>query len=233
MKKIFVDRSSDDEIHSDFLKFGRGEYRDRYLVEAKKQKDFYSIKTGPEYVNFLVRKCLEKIPGKVSVKGIIVSTTNLSDEAKFEISDVSNFQGIRKMKIETESESSNFIELMNKYPRVFFALSFEGPDFFLKVKAKAPKSAKPGKESEDGPRANFCTIKTKDKTIVDELIFDKKDFNEISINHTLFVEDIVYPKDMNSLKPEEIRERSKRKGKIVRKVVVDGKEIVGESEFIA
>ena len=35
VKKIF-DGVSDDEVHSDFLKFGRGEYKNKYLLEGKR-----------------------------------------------------------------------------------------------------------------------------------------------------------------------------------------------------
>lgn len=233
MKKIFVDKLFDEEVHSDFLKYGRGEYKDKYLVEVKKQKDAFTIKTGPEYVNFLVKKCFEKVSGSVAVSGIIVSTNDLRSEAKFAIADVSNFQGIRKMKIDTTSEASTFLEMMHRYPRVFFALSFQGPDFLIKVKAKAPKSAKPGKESEDGPKAEFCSLKTKDISLVREFLFDVSAFKEASANHKIIVEGIVYPKDMNSLKPEEIREKSKRKGKIIRTLTVDGKTITSEADFLA
>lgn len=233
IKKIF-DSVFDEEVHSDFLKFGRGEYKDRYLLDGKKQSGGkWAIKTGPEFVNFLVKKCLDKVEGKIAVKGIIVSTMDLRDEIKFEIQKASNFQGVRKFQIETEVDSSEIKNLMEKYPRVFFALSFKGEKFELKVKAKAPKSGKPGKESEDGPTADFCTLKTEDKYIVDELFFDVSDFKEISVNHLIKIDGIVYPKEMASMKPEEVREKSKRKGVILRKVNIDGIEKISEVNFVA
>ncbi|MFH1451657.1 MAG: hypothetical protein ABIF88_00600 [archaeon] len=232
IKKIFSG-IYDDEVHSDFLKFGRGEYKDRYLLEGKRQANKWAIKTGPEYVNYLVRKCLEKISGEVSVGGIIVSTTDLRNEFNFEIVKAGNFQGIRKFQIDTIINPSEILALMEKYPRAFYALSFKGEDFVLKVKAKAPKSAKPGKENEDGPKAEFCSLKTNDKELVDELFFDFHDFKEIKINHSIKVEDIVYPDNIDRLKPTEIREQSKRKGVVIRQVTVDGVEKVSESEFVA
>lgn len=232
MKKIF-EAVFDEEVHSDFLKFGRGEYKDRYLVDGKKQAKGYNIKTGPEYANFLVKKCLEKVSGEIQVKGIIVTTLDLKDEIPFDIVKVGNFQGIRKIQINTKLESKQIFDLMNKYPRAFYALSFSTDDFTLKIKEKAPKSGKPGKENEDGPKADFCTLKTNDKDLVKELIFDVDDFKEISVNNLINVTDIVYPKNMNELKPAEVRELSKRKGKITRKVTVDGKEKISEAEFVA
>lgn len=233
MKKIF-EGDFDEEVHSDFLKFGRGEYKDKYLIDAKLQGGGkFAIKTGPEFANFLVKKCLEKVSGKIKVKGVIVSTTDLRDEIPFEIKKASNFQGVRKFQIETELDVQEIISLMEKYPRVFFALSFSGDDFDLKIKPKGPKSSKPGKESEDGPKAEFCTLKTKDRTIVEELLFGVEDFKEVSVNHFINVEGIVYPKNLAELKPAEVREQAKRKGKITRKVIADGKEKISEAEFIA
>ncbi|MFA4960557.1 MAG: hypothetical protein WC548_02730 [Candidatus Pacearchaeota archaeon] len=232
IKKIF-EKDFDEEVHNDFLKFGRGEYQNRYLLEGKKQASKWMIKAGPEFVNYLVRKCMDKAEEKTHMKGIIVTTGNLDGEIDFEIKKKSNFQGIKKLEIETEVEVEKLKNLMNKFPRVFYALTFSGNDFDLKIKAKAPKSGKPGKENEDGPKADFCTLKTNDEKIVRELFFDYPEFKEISINHTIFVEDIVYPKDFTKMKPEEVREQSKRKGRIVRQIFVDGKEEKRETEFVA
>jgi hypothetical protein len=231
IKKIF-DSACDEEVHGDFLKFGRGEYKGRYLLEGKRQKDKWAIKTSPEFVNFLVKKCLSRANDRIFVSGIIISTIDLSKEISFEIKKKSNFQGVRKFQIETEVSAKEILGLMEKYPRIFFALSFKGDDFEIKVKAKAPKSGKPGKESEEGPKADFCSLKTNDKEIVNELFFEYPDFENIVISHIIKIDDIVYPQNMASLKPEEVREQSKRKGKIIRKIIVDGKEEIKEVEFI-
>lgn len=232
IKKIFSG-NFDDEVHSDFLKFGRGDYKDKYLLECKKQGGGkWAIKTGPEYANFLVKKCLQKVSGTITIKGVIVTTLDLGNLG-FEIKKKSNFQGIKKLQIETEVESSQISELMEKFPRVFFALSFKGDDFELKIKPKAPKSAKPGKESEEGPSAEFCSLKTQDKSIVDELFFDIPDFKEATVNHLIKVTDIVYPQGFAKMKPEEVREQSKRKGILIRKAVVDGKEKISQANFVA
>jgi len=78
----------------------------------------------------------------VAIKGIIVSTLDLKDELEFEIKKVSNFQGVRKYVIDTEIEPLKILNLMDKYPKTFFALSFSGDNFVLKIKAKAPASGK-------------------------------------------------------------------------------------------
>ena len=128
IRKIF-DGKFDDEIHVSFLKFGRGEYKDKYLLEGKKQSKDFAIKGGSEFANFFVRRGMEKLGGSINVKGVIVSTKNLVEEIPFEVKKVSNFQGVRKMVIETTVNSKDVIDLMNKYPKVFFHRTCTMPVF--------------------------------------------------------------------------------------------------------
>jgi hypothetical protein len=232
IKKIF-EGDFDEEVHNDFMKFSRGEYKNRYLVEAKKQAKKIAIKTSSEYANLLVMNCINKISeDSLAVKGIIVSTTDLSEVIPFDIKKKSNFQGVRKFQIDTEIKTSDLVDLMKKYPKAFYALSFKGEDLQLKVKAKAPKSGKPGKGDED-PKADFCNLKTSDRELISEILFDVEEFKEVKINHTIAVEEIVYPSDVENLSPKEIRERAKRKGKVYRKIIIDGNEKVSNAEFEA
>jgi len=230
IKKIF-DKEFEGEVHSDFLKFGRGEFRDKYLVEAKRQKEKAIIKTGPEFANYLVRKGLEKVSGKLTVTGVIVSTIEL--EVPFS-NGIKQFMGIKQHQVSGEVEAKQILTLMSKYPRVFFALSFILPDYELKIKAKAPKSAKPSTSSDKEVKAEFCSLKTTDERVVKELLFDvPTGFKQLSIKHILKINEIVYPKDFAKMKPEEVREKSKRKGVLVREVTADGKRTVSEVPFEA
>ena len=232
MNKIF-EGVSGDEIHVAFLKFGRGDYQNKYLLEGKKQAKKWGIKTGSEYVNNIVRTCLNKADGAVAITGVIVSTLDLRDEFKFDIVKASNFQGVRKFQINCEIEPSQIIELMDKYPKAFFALSFKGEDFVLKIKAKGPASGKLGKEKGDGPVADFCSLKTSDKKIVDELFFGVGDFSLCKIKHTISINDIVYPSNLEELKPTEVRELAKRKGIVKRIVSRDEDEQISSADFVA
>jgi len=47
------------------------------------------------------------------------------------------------------------------------------------------------------------------------------------------VTDIVYPSNMDELKPVEVRELAKRKGVVVRNALVDGVEKISEANFTA
>lgn len=232
IKKIF-EKKSDEEVHSDFLKFSRGDFSSKYLIDAKKQKDKWVIKTGPEFVNSLVKLGLSKVKDKVAVTGVIVSTFNIKDEIKFPIKDMKQFMGIKQQVIDTEVSKNELLALMEKFPRVFYALSFSLPDFELKIKAKAPKSAKPATGGEKEKGADFCSLKTTDPSIVKELFFDYPNFTQIAIRHTIKIQEIIYPKDMKGMKPEEVREKSKRKGILVRDAEVDGVKKTTQANFEA
>jgi hypothetical protein len=231
IKKIF-NKEFDEEVHSDFLKFGKGEFQDKYLIEAKKQKDKWTIKTGPEFANHFVKMLLKEASGTIPMKGVIVTTLKLEGEIGFPIKKVGNFQGIRKIEIDTEVSPLEILGLMEKYPRVFFALSFSVNGNDLKIKPKAPKSAKPSSGDKEA-KAEFCSLKTANPSLVKEIFFDFPEFKEISIRHTIRINEMVYPSNIESLKPEEIRLQSKRKGVVVRKILIDGREEVKEAEFIA
>jgi len=80
--------------------------------------------------------------------------------------------------------------------------------------------------------ADFCSLKIKDRKMMDELFFGIDDFDTVKILHEIDVTDIIYPNNMDSLKPAEIREMAKRKGIIKRIVVANEVEKISQAEFI-
>ena len=232
IKKIF-NGVFDEEVHIAFLKFGRGSYKNKYLIEGKRQAKNWAVKTGAEYANSLVRWCLGTSEKRVKMSGVIVSTLDLRDDINFELKKVGNFQGVRKHVVDCEVEGKEIFRLMDKYPKAFFALSFKGNDFVLKIKPKTPTSGKPGKEKGAGPLADFCSLKTSDKTIIDELFFDISSFERVRVSHEIEISDIVYPSDMENLKPAKIQELAKRRGVLKRVADVDGEERASQAEFVA
>lgn len=228
IKDIFAGKYNEAEVHNEFIKFSRGEFKSKYLIDAKKKKEGWVIKAGPEFVNAIVKLCLDKAPENIKVTGVIVSTMKV--EADF-IKGIKQFMGIKQHKVDGEINKKELLDMMQKNPRVFYALSFSTPSCELKIKAKAPKSAKPS-TSEKEPTPEFLSLKTSDNDIIEELFFDNTNFQEIQIKHVIKIQDIVYPKDVNGMKPEEVREKSKRKGVVVRQVVVDGQTKTSQAEFL-
>ncbi|MDO8509383.1 MAG: hypothetical protein Q7S27_06915 [Nanoarchaeota archaeon] len=229
LKRIFSGKS-DDDMHNEFIKFSRGIFANRYLLYGKKQKDKWTIKTGCEFANFLVRRCLEKSEGEISATGIIVYTGSLGD-SKIPIERVKQFMGIKQYVINSKVKVSDVLEAMDKYPKAFFALTFSIPTAELKIKAKAPKSSKPSTKGDAEVKADFCSLKTTNKELVEDLFFDFPQFNEIKIKHILDIEKVIIPTNISD--PVKMREMSKRKGKIIRDITVDGKTEKKEVSFEA
>ena len=231
IKKI-ADKNFDELVHLQFQKFSKGEFRDRALIEVKKSKDRYTIKTSAEFANELVRAMAEKLGSdKTKVTGAIVSTADLKNDLEFK--EVKQFQGVKRYIIDTEMSGSEIIDLLDRFPKNFFALSFSVGEDILKIKPKAPKSGKPGK-GDEAPKIDFCSLKTSDAKIGKSFVFEGDNFSKAVINHTFLIDKIEVPEELK--KSEDfalIREKSKRVGKIVRKAMIDEVEKLSELEFAA
>ncbi len=231
IKKIF-DEKIDELVHLEFQKFSKGEFINKALIEAKNSKGKYTVKTSPEFANGIVRNFAEKLgENKTNVTGAIVSTLDLKDEVEYK--DIKQFQGVKRYLIDKEMSGNEIIKLLDKFPKNFFALSFSISDGdILKIKPKAPKSGKPGSKGEKAPKADFCTIKTKDRKIGESFVFEKKDFKKARINHTYLIDKLEIPEESkNSGDFKKMREDAKRIGKIIRNAEIDEKKIVSEKEF--
>ena len=232
--KIFSGKT-DELVHVQFQKFSRGVFKNRAVILAKQSGSKYSISTTAEYANEFVRYLAELLgERKTQVMGVIVSTRNLDEELEFE--NKKQFMGIKQYVINTQLSGKEIISLCDRLPNAFMGLSFSVDDTELKVKPKAPKSAKPSTKSEDKPKADFCKIKTTDRALFEKLIFDQEatSAKSIQILHTFMIEDIIISDELKKEKDFALmREKAQRKGKLVRTLTVDGKEIVKKKEFAA
>jgi hypothetical protein len=232
IRKVF-EKKIDEDVHGQFQKFSRGEFRNRAIIKVKKVKDKYTISTTAEFANELVRLVAERLGNeKTKVKGAVISTLDLAKEITFQSR--KQFMGIKQYGIDKEMSGDEIIELLKKLPKVFFALTFDsGKGDILKIKAKAPKSAKP-KNKDEAPVPDFCKLITNDEKIARDFIFEKSDFKLAEIAHDFMIEEIVVPEE---LKKEQdfliIREKSLRKGRLIRRAVIDGVEMNKEVEFAA
>jgi hypothetical protein len=237
IKKIFS-KKPDEDVHLQFQKFSRGEFKNRAIVKVKKVKDKFTIFTTAEFANELVKTMAEKIGnGKTKVTGGIISTVNLKEIPQYhnllENATVKQFQGVKNYAVDVEISGKELLDIINAFPKAFFALSFSVGDSILKIKAKAPKSAKP-KNKDEAPNPDFCKLITNDKDIAKDFVWEKDDFKLAEIFHDFIIESIAIP---DSIKNEKdfavVREKSLRKGKIVRRGKIDEKEIRSEAELEA
>lgn len=228
IKKV-QEKNFDESVHLQFQKFSKGEFRNRALIEAKNSNGNYTIKTSAEFANGLVKSLAEKLGNdKTKITGSIIGTNDLKGVIEFK--KISQFQGVKNYSIEKEMSGSEVINLINKFPKNFFALSFSVGEDTLKIKPKAPKSGKPGSKRGDVPKVDFCVLKTKDKKIAEEFIFERQEFKAAKISHDFLIDKIEISDELkNSQDFALIREKSKRIGKILRKAEIDGQK--SEKEF--
>ncbi len=228
IKKI-TEGKSDEIVHLQFQKFSRGAFKERAMIKARYGPKGFSLATTAEYANDLVRSMAEKLgDAKTEVTGVIVSTMNL--EGRVPSSSKKQFMGIKQYIIAGQMSGKEIVKLCEGVPEAFFALSFKAGETELKIKAKAPKSAKPS-TSEKGPKIDFCSVKTTDSAFIRQFIFESHAFKEFEAKHTFVIEDIILPQKYSS--PEELRKLAKRKGKLVRETVIDGIKKSHEYPFVA
>lgn len=217
---------SDNLTHLQFEKYSKGLFRDKAIVRAKKSKDSYSFSTTSEYAGELVRFCAQELgETKTKVDGVIISTKALPLNVKYD--SISQFMGIKKYKILGEFSGQEIISICDSVPRAFVALSFSTSKSELKIKPKAPKSAKPGNTSESGPKADFCKVKTTNPEFAKKFFFDVTDFKNAEAIHDFEIKEIEVPNDEKD--PLKMRERAVRKGNLIRKLNIDGK--IEKKEF--
>lgn len=231
IQKIFQGES-DSLVHLQFQKFSRGEFQNKALISAKRTKDKYTISTTAEFANELVRFCAEKLgDDKAQITGAIVSTSDLKSEIEFK--EIKQFQGVKRYLIDKEMTGKEILTLIEKFPKAFFALSFSFNGTSLKIKPKAPKSAKP-KTKEEKPKPNFCKIVTSDHELGSSFVFEKPDFKKAEISHTYIIKEIEIPEEVKKTEDfAKMREEAKRRGTIIREAEIDGKKIKKEKDFVA
>ena len=228
IKKVF-DNAIDEEVHQQFQKFSRGEFRDRALIKAKKVKDNYTILTTSEFANEFVRIVAEKLgENRVKITGAVISTLNLDKEIDFK--GKKQFMGIKQYIIDKEMSGNEITGLLDKLPKAFFALSFSHKGDVLKIKAKAPKSAKP-KTKAEAPKPDFCKLITSDEKTAKDFVWEKPDFKQAEISHDFIIKELIVPKDEKDF--AKAREMAKRKGIIVRRATIDDIKTAKEKEFEA
>lgn len=231
VKKI-VDGKVDELVHIQFMKFSRGEFKDRAILKVKKTKSKYTINSSPEFANEMVLSMARKLGNRTAkVTGAIVSTSDLKDKIDFK--EIKQFQGVKRYLIDREMTGEEILSLVEEFPKTFFGLTFEIDDSNkLKIKPKAPKSGKPGK-GDDEPKADFCKLITTDDEIGRDFVFEKDDFKEANIKHNIIVEEIIMPENSRDMSFAEIRETAKRKGRLVRFGDIDGVKDEKSYTFIA
>lgn len=230
IKKIF-DKDITDEVHNAFTRYSLGEFvKEPFTVKLKKD---ITVQGGFEYLNFFQKFVAENVKGDVTVSGTIETVKDLSGILKklgVEFENARRFGKpgskfvLTSQKLNKATFQKLISELFNEY--LLFNVSFECGE--LKVKKQTtPKLG--------SPTDKFVTLKLpKDwlSVLKQDYLFDVdgKDFSDLTVNQTYYVEDIEVDDKLLSKDPDAARKKAVRKGEISRKVTVDGK-VVKEYKF--
>jgi len=220
VKKI-VENKIDDAVHRQFIRFGKGKYVGRFLLSLRKSKKI-KVKTSFEFANDLVILCSSF--GNYEVSGIILSKKDISGIIK-----KNNIKGNSETKKgglyyqnNIDKQELNQEQLLNLEKESYFTLlDIEGENFKLKIKKKLPKPGKDENKIDD----KFCQLEADEQyydKIKKDFFWDVPDRKKININHTVIIDQIIFPKEEKDY--SKIRELAKRKGKLIRNFIIDGNE---------
>lgn len=204
VKKIILGKTNP-ESHRYFIRFGKGNYGRRFLFSFNKSKKV-KIKGSFELANDFVQFVKEL--KHVSYSGKILTKEKIPGKEAKKKAGVFLY----------EVENINIEEYPNAY---YYLLNVEDSEIVLKIKKALPKPGKDEGKIDD----SFCVLEldlkywTKAK---DAFFWDVPEGKKASVEHELQITEIVAPSGEKD--PAKIRELGKRKGKIVRKIIVDDRE---------
>ena len=212
MKKIFS-REDADEAKKYFVRFGKGKYDRRFLISADKGSKI-KIRASFELANDLVKFVKEnkevKFSGKILTKDKVSGKEGRKKAGSFVY----------------EISESSIDEFENAY---FYLLNVNSDDLVLKIKKSLPKPGKDSNKIDD----KFCSLDIDPsywEKIKEIFFWDLPDsFKKTKIEHSIVIDDIIYPEGEED--PVKIREMAKRKGKIIRKIKIDGSDESKEINF--
>lgn len=213
LKKVIEGRG-DSDTHRYFSRFGKGKYNRRFLLSfdrGKKIKVRASFELANDFVHFVNELKDINFSGKILSKEKIPGKDGRKKAGVF-------LYEINEEKID---------DLGNVY---FKLLNVNDSEIILKIKGSLPK---PGKNEEKIDN-KFCAMDLDLKfwPVVKQAFFwDVPECKKAVIEHDLIITDIVLPKDESD--QIKIRELSKRKGRIVRRINFDDKKINNEFEIEA
>jgi len=222
LNKIW-NNQSDESVHSQFVRFSKGEFHNRAVFKIRKGEKI-KINSTFELANDLVRFAAS-LTKKMHCTGLVLSRESLSLPGEEK-----NSKGLYKYDIDMDLDSGDLITACDKSYATL--LDCEGEGISLKTKKKLPKPNPKGAEGKVNDK--FCVMELDGKfwpKVKEEFLFGLSEGKRYELSHVFNITDIILPSGEKD--PEKMRLNAKRKGKIRRKSIVDGKEVIIEKDFVA
>ncbi len=226
IKKIFENKL-DDSVHKQFVRFGKGTYLGRAVTKITRQPEKIKIGTSFELATEMAEFC-SSLAQHLKCSGIILIKEKIPELEKYPRS---KKLGLLQYEVDDQLDSIILKKVLQNPLTYCALLDIEGPGISLKSKKKLPK---PGKSGDLKIDDKFCVLELDIKfwpQVKTEFCWDMPEFKKALALHTFFITDIVMPKGEKDF--EKLRLMAKRKGKLQRKVTLDGKDIIKEKDFEA
>jgi len=225
IKKIFQDKV-DEQVHKQFIRFGKGTYEGRAIVNVRVGNEI-KISTSFELTNDLLY-FLANLASKFKVSGLLLCKENPTELLKklgIEAV-VEEKTRLFQAKIEQELTAEQLKELAEESYFALLDCFAQGIEFKVKKRLPTPRKGEVKMDEK------FCQLKlSKDywQNFHSEFLFDlPPNLKKARIEHSYIIEKLIIP---NTTDLEKARIEAKRQGKIIRKAIVDGKELIKEKEF--
>lgn len=247
--------TADEYSHAKLVKYGIGTHPGP-RAKIKLSKARIAFKADLDYEKVFARAYVKGAPeGNHKIKGIVRSYTDRIAEFDSLIMPLSwkrskgKYASIFNAKLDEVAPLEHIRDLIDvDGPTTFFLVSLNPRDgtkpWKITTKTSFPKGGGGGTDEDDKDKKEKDPVFTKGAFantpdildfVVDEILPDLKDkvshnSKNISVANTIIIEDIVPPDDP-SLSFSEKRRLAKKRGKIIRKLNVDGVEHISEVEF--
>jgi hypothetical protein len=220
IKKIFNDKI-DDSVHSQFTRFSRGVFDGKAILNISRNgkiKISSSYELADDLINFMA-----SLTKHLEVSGIILARENIEGLQG------GKKRGLMSYQIDKEISSEQLDEISKK--AYFMLVDCSAPGIDFKTKKTIPR---PSTKSADKVNDKFCTAQIDLKfwpAVKEEFLFNLPEGKKYRIINKYEINEIIMPQNEKDF--EKLRLLAKRKGKIIRKVIVDDKEIIQEKGFTA
>lgn len=224
--KTLLTGRTDKAAHGKFTRYGKGDY-ERFLFEITRGKSNFKVKSSYDFANDFIGIIAERIKESANVSGKIIAGYDFKEEieAICGASEYSKRGKLYTAEVSAELSPDQLRRIYEKFSSHFILLNLKSDDYSLKVGKSLPK---PG----GAIKPDFCSA-TLPLELLDEFAWDvKQDFKKLVIKHMLKITDIIVPPELKN-DPARARLEAKRKGKIVRILDIDGKQISKETDFTA
>lgn len=217
IKEVFKNKKISTRAHEKFIRYSKGIYVGP-LIKISKQKEKIKIKSSFHIVDELIHLAAKFSKEEdAQIKGTINHNEDLAEEfAKIGIKyiKVKKSRGIFKYEIDNILNLKTFEKNMLKYNPL---INFSTSNVKLTTKKSFPKPSK-------DITSNFCYLELPLESadyVYKFFAFDIKETPKktVDISHEFIIEEVIYPENKN-LDFKQIRELSKRKGKVKRTVKI-------------